>query len=435
MARRRLVWGLVSLGLLALFLSIWIGEPIAMTDPVASPPAPAPTAERPDVRPAAPEKRETIRVAVLASPDEFAAFEEQNRLFRSRHPQIRAELVRLSEEEAKAAADPAHAHRLAQDGDVWLVPNETVLAMAVNGWLLPVDDVFVGAGSQPFAAVMDSVKWNGLSWGVPYDMDPHVLVWNRDVLETLAASLEGGKRILPPEGVEASPSMTWDLWRRFPALLAETEPDMAVLALDPADPSAWLAWFASASGARADLPLADSRASALTREAEDWLAAWGERLLKASGDALPAAVRAGRAAVAVVPHSVALRAREADKDGKLVLDRSGWHRPFAWPRGRSFVVRADTRYPEAARAWIAAFTERDAQWRHFERHRKLPAHRLLFESLTLGEFQAGQAPADAFPQAPPLVTGPDVPERLERLANRWQSVAGGRWTPDEWPDS
>lgn len=434
MARRRLVWVLLSLGLLALFLSIWIGEPAAVTEPVVSPPTPA--AESPDVRPAATEKRETIRVAVMAAPDEFAALNEQNRLFRSRHAQIRAELVRMSEEEAKAATDPANAHHLAQGGDVWLVPNETVLSMAVNGLLLPVDDVFVGgAGSQPFAAVVDSVKWNGLLWGVPYDMDPHVLVWNREVLETLAESLEGGERILPPDGVEASPGMTWDLWRRFPAVLSEMEPDMAVLALDPADPAAWLAWFGAAAGARADLPLAAPRVSPLPREAAEWLAAWGERLLEASGDELPAAVRAGRAAVAVVPHSVALRAREADKDGKLVIDRSGWRRPFVWPRGRSFVVRSDTRYAEAARTWVAEMTERDAQWRHFEEHRKLPVHRSLLESLALGEFRAGQAAADAFPHVPPLAVGPDVPERLEKLAQGWRNVAAGRWTPEEWLDS
>lgn len=431
MARRKLVWLLLSLGLLAIFLSIWVGEPGAVTEPAAPPAAPAP--ESPEARPVVPETRETIRVAAMTAPDEFAALSEQNRLFRLRHAQIRADLVRLSEEEAKAATDPADAHRLLHGADVWLVPNEAVLPLAVNGLILPVDDVFVGdAGSQQFAAVVDSVRWNGLLWGVPYDMDPHVLVWNRDVLETLAETLGDGSRILPPDGAEASPGMTWELWRRLPEALAGKWPDMAVLALDPSDPAAWLSWFGAATGARADLPLAEPRVSPFVREAAEWLSAWGGRLLTAGGEASLAAVRDGRTAAAVVPHSLALRARETDADDKLVIDRSGWRRPFVWPRGRSLVVRSDTRYAEAARIWMAEMTDREAQRRRFAEHGKLPVHRSLLESIALGDFQAGPGPADRFPNAPPLVTGPDLPERLQALAQAWRKVATGELGPEEW---
>ncbi|HEY8530178.1 MAG TPA: extracellular solute-binding protein [Paenibacillaceae bacterium] len=438
MTRRRFIRTMLLIGLPAVFVFLWLSD----SSEVAQPPVPAATmaAAGPEDRPAAPEKSAYIKVALAADPAEFEAFGEVNRWFHLTHPAFRAELVRL---EPVSAAANGYSDAL-RSADVLLMPGESVLAFAVQGLLLPVDDLLVGdAAAQPFEAVMAGVRWNGLVWGVPYDMDPHVLLWNLELLDALTETLSdsGGEEAAVPEaggpdgGVRRQAvRVDWEAWQRLPEAMERMEGGNArhFLALDAADPGAWLAWFGAATGLAADLPLGEANETEEVRQALEWLARWGGLVLEASGEDVLAAVRDGRAAAAVVPHSAALRAAEDDGGGLLAVDYSGWAAPFAWPRARSFVILSGTAHEEAARSWIAEATAPDRQLTHHAGTGRLPVSRALLQANPPAHAGLERAPAGAFPHVASPEYGPHLPQRLRELAEGWRKVAAGEWSPDDW---
>ena len=442
MTRRRYFRIVLLIGLPAVFVFLWFSDP----SDVAQPPVPAATmaAAGPEDRPAAPEESAYITVALTADPAEFEAFGELNRQFHLAHPSFRAELVRL-EPESIAAKGLSHPLPTA---DVLLLPDESVLAFAVLGFLLPVDDLLVGdATAQPFEVLMAGVRWNGLVWGVPFDMDPHVLLWNLEVLDALEETLsdsgsgddafreagrpEGGAR--PADGGHAV-RLDWEAWQRLPEAMERMEGKNArhFLALDAGDPGAWPAWFGAATGLAADLPLGAANETEALRQALEWLAKWGGLVLEASGKDVLAAVKDGRAAAAVVPRSAAIRAAAEDGAGLLAVDYSGWTAPFVWPRGRSFVILSGTAHVEAARAWIAEATAADRQLRHLAGTDRLPVSRALLQAYTPAPAGLERAPAGAFPHVPSRQYGPHLPQRLLELADGWRKVAAGELAPDDW---
>lgn len=441
MTRRRYIRIVLLIGLPAVFVFLWFSDP---TD-VAQPPAPAATmvAAGPEDRPADPPESAYITVALVADPLEFEAFGELNRRFHLANPSFRAELVRL---EPKSAAE-TFANTL-PIADVLLLPGESVLAFAVQGFLLPVDDLLVGdAAVQPFEAVMAGVRWNGLVWGVPFDMDPHVLLWNLEVLDALAESLSdfgGGDAAVREAGEPGGGARSvdgghavrvdWEAWQRLPEAMGRMEGEIArhFLALDADDPGAWPAWFGAATGLAADLPLGAAGETEEVRQALEWLARWGGLVMEASREDVLAAVMDGRAAAAVVPRSAAIRAAAEDGVGLLAIDYSGWTAPFAWPRSRSFVMMSGTAQEEAARAWITEATAADRQLRHLAGTGRLPVSRALLQANTSAFAGLEGAPAGAFPHVPSPEYGPHLPQRLLELAEGWRKIAAGEWSPEDW---
>jgi len=450
MTGRRFIRTMLLIGLLAVFVFLWMSDP----SEVAQPPVPTATmaVSRTEDQPAAKEESAFIKVALAVDPEELSSFEEINKRFHLQHPAFGAELVRLEPEDTPADGDVyGDVLRMA---DVLLLPGEAVLSFAVNGLILPVDDLLVGdATAQPFfEAVMSGVRWNGLVWGVPYDMDPYVLLWNLEVLGELAQALadsgaedlgaRGADGAFPPADGGQAVRIGWEAWKKLPEALEGMEngdlaPDREengkyLLALDPAEPGAWLAWFGTATGLRADLPLGAADEAEEVREALEWLGNWGGRVLAAPGGDVLAAVRDGRAAAAAVPHSAALRAVEESGSGLLAVDRSGWNAPFAWSRVRSLVILSGTGNEEAARAWVAAATDPEQQRRHHARTGKLPVSRALLQTALPAHSALGQASAGAFPHAPSPEFGPQLPERLRQLAEGWGKIAAGQWSAEDW---
>jgi len=440
MTGRRFIRTMLLIGLVAVFVFLWISDP----SEVAQPPVPTATmaATGAEDQPEAREESAFIRVVLPVDAEELPSFEELNERFHLRHPAFRAELVRLDPEDAPADGGDAYGDVL-RTGDVLLLPGEAVLSFAVSGRIMPVDDLLVGdAAAQPFEAVMAGVRWNGLVWGVPYDMDPYVLLWNLDVLEELAqAWADPGAADTGVRGFDGGQALKigWEAWKKLPEAMdgLENGVDGAekgeyLLALNPADPGAWLAWFGAATGLRADLPLGAADEADKVREALQWLEKWGGRVLAAPDGEVLAAIRDGRAAAAVVPHSAALRAVEDAGAGLLAVDRSGWTAPFAWPRVRSLVVLSGTANEEAARAWVAAATDPENQRRQHAGTGKLPVSRALLQATLPAHSALRQAADGAFPHVPSPEFGPRLPERLRQLAEGWRNIAAGEWSVEDW---
>ncbi|MBB6673239.1 extracellular solute-binding protein, partial [Cohnella nanjingensis] len=369
-----------------------------------------------------------LRAVAVMSEAAFKTLEQQNARFALRHPDIHVALTRVDPKDADALLDS----RL-DDGraaDLALVPNEWVKTLAVAGVLLPADAAFVGeALSDQFDALAAPLKWNGYIWGVPRSMDPYVLVWNRNVLGALHR--EDGSALARPLRAEE--------WPALPKLLQDAGLGASWLTLDASDPYAVLSWFGAAAGERADALLSDQgkawngqaldailamppeeRVGIQKREADSrfWTAF-------AAGGTLAAVVRYSEAAAAIA----GLPKTAADA---LQIDRAGWEQPYVWASGESFALSARTRHEEAAKTWMAQMASSANQLQNYADSGLLPVFPSLYTAGAGIAPNLANASLQSFPNQAPSATGPEVPNRLRRLAGLWEQWLDGRIGLDEW---
>ena len=413
---------LVLLAIAVLLLSLWDSAPAPTTESIL-------TSEGAEASPPAADEQEPnaeLKVTAVASSSDFAALSRQNESFRLRYPDIRVELARM---------DPAEADLLwerelwsAEDSDLWLVPNERVKALAVAGELMPADGVFVGeAISEPFDVLLSQVRWNGYIWGVPRDMDPHVIVWNRETLRELGNDAD-------PLSVPLSLAE----WRELALKLAETGGDADWLAIDDTDPLALLAWVGSAARLREDAVLDGTSwtgSGEAFEQALSLLAEFREGVRTGPQNAAFWRTFAEEGVAAVARHSEALLALDALPEAasdRLHLDRSSWERAFVWPGGQSFVLSAKSQHEEAAQLWAAEMTSKDNQLQNYRDSRKLPVYRSLFSAAGSVPIPLHEAGTGAFPNMPALASGPDAAERLSELGAAWNGLMDGSVTVEDW---
>ncbi|MFC4599394.1 extracellular solute-binding protein [Cohnella hongkongensis] len=423
MARRKLALVFLLLCVMVLLLSPWADAPTSTSVPVVAPPGGAALVEEPEQA----EEVARLTIEVALEEPEFRALSDRNDDFKSRNPGIEAELRRVAPEQAYDAF--RRASELEEAADVMLFRNEWVAEFASAGHLFPADSAFVGkALGEQFEALSGPLKWNGYLWGVPRDMDPHVLVWNSDLLRAWL-------------GEDASLPLTPEQWETAAAGAgAEEGGGAAWLAIDPADPFALLAWVENYAQTRTD--------ELWTQESEPWEGT--ERgqalaLLERNRESVRferdvrESIRAqaqGQVLAAVMPYSEAIRLAPPGEDGEgrpeLAIDHSGWKLPFVWPRGSSFVISSRTEAEEAAAAWIAEMTGEQAQLSNLEEQGKLPVFSSLYEAdRRLADLLAGRS-GQAFPDQAPLLYGPEAVRRLDEVGRLWSRFAGGELTREQW---
>jgi maltose-binding protein MalE len=419
----------VVLGLMVLFLSPWTSSPV---------PAPKPQAVTEDqaVKPlpvsdlAAETEPAELTVAAVIDEEGFKRLQAQNDSFRLRHPEIGVAWLRIDPDAPSLLSAIRDSVR---EADVLLLPNEWIRELAVGGYLLPADSAYVGeALSEQFSAVVSQMRWNGYLWGVPLDMDPYVLVWNRNVLEALRT--EGGEPdLVPPLGAEQ--------WQNLPKRMADKGLIASWLAIDENDPLAFLGWLGAVTGRREDAlfdrtddiwsdPALD-RALSLLAEQRSGIAA-----VKPEG-AFWSAFAARRYAAAVVRSSEALRGIAALPDSAaaaLRIDRAAWESPFVWPAGSSFAVSSRTEHEDAARAWMAEMSEADKQLQNYEKSGKLPTLRTLYEGVAGIPVPIADAGSRSFPNQPSLAAEPDLPALFLRLGGLYSKWLAGDLTVEAWKE-
>ncbi|MEO3947433.1 extracellular solute-binding protein [Gorillibacterium sp. CAU 1737] len=148
----------------------------------------------------------TLHVSVSLGEAEWKSLQALNAEFLKSHNNVSVKLENLSSSERYTAWKKAG--QFGTGPDVMLLDNGWVQEFAALGFLYPVSEYFTtDRQSQYLPVVLDQVKWNGYLWGVPKDIDPYILVWNRKTAEengwkkapsTSAELIEWNRKLLAP---------------------------------------------------------------------------------------------------------------------------------------------------------------------------------------------------------------------------------------------
>ncbi|TFE31717.1 extracellular solute-binding protein [Cohnella luojiensis] len=371
--------------------------------------------------------KEISRLAVeVALPErEYQLLTEQNDQFMLSHPDIIVELRRIDPEQAYSTFK--RSSEMGESADIMLLSNDWVKEFASSGYLLPTDAAFVGkALAEQFDAIVAPLKWNGYTWGVPREMDPFVMVWNKGKLHEWL-------------GEDVTLPLTIEQWFTLANMSSEHAEAMSWLSIDRKDPLALLAWLENATDERSD--------GLWEKEDEPWTGSLHEQALMllqqhratlnvttSSSDTI-LALKQGTTIAGLLPYSEASAVVEEPRlgsDPNLELDHLTWRLPYVSPRANCFAISSSTDAEEAAYVWISEMTDDQSQLRQLDELNKLPVYRSLYDSdRKLSNLLPGRT-GQTFPNQAPLHTGPDQVARLARLSNLWSRLAAGQVTVAEW---
>lgn len=122
----------------------------------------------------------TLKVAVSMSPSEFSLLNTQSTQYMQSHVGVTVILENTPQKDFYSKMKKAN--QLGDAPDLMLLDNNWVHEFAALGFLHPADDYFIGEQqAQGITLLMNQVKWNGYLWGIPKDVDPYILVWNKKV--------------------------------------------------------------------------------------------------------------------------------------------------------------------------------------------------------------------------------------------------------------
>jgi maltose-binding protein MalE len=182
-----------------------------------------------------------LKVTVSMKSAEFAVLQKQSAQYTAAHQGINVELNNLPETDAYSTLKKEN--QLGDGPDLMLLNNSWVNEFAALGFLHPMDEFFTGEQqSHGITALMDQVKWNGYLWAIPKDVDPYILVWNKN----LAAD---NKLDHSPNTIEE-----WLAWNK--AMMHPEEGKYGIY-IDASDPYAFLSLISTLgeNGSDSTLPL------------------------------------------------------------------------------------------------------------------------------------------------------------------------------------
>lgn len=164
---------------------------------------PVPPQQRPEI----PESDQgPIKIGVQLSAKELGQLQLLNERFMQ---ETGADIEITPLEAGEAISESLLLHlSLGEGPDVILMDSHYIKALAMNGYLLPVDasQATIPNGDM-LNGLLTPVRWNGYQWAMPFDVDPYILTWHN-------------------QGEEGSPFKI---------------PDNPMLSFDPEDPYAFAA--------------------------------------------------------------------------------------------------------------------------------------------------------------------------------------------------
>ncbi|SFS85400.1 ABC transporter substrate-binding protein [Paenibacillus sp. BC26] len=315
------------------------------------------SADKPQVVDGDEQDRTTLSIAVSMDEAEYRYWQGENEHFSLSHPQITIQMTNIHNEDADEARKKASEN--GEPFDLMLLDNDRVREFAVQGFLLPVDDIVSGdTAADQMEALTSMVKWNGSLWGVPLDCNPLLVVWQKNLLK--AAGLSA-----PPKDLEELKATV--------ATLVATNPNLSPFNLntnDPKEMAAWMGMFKENSEAAANLsPFTITQKEQLYFAAE--YAAQIYRLAPAQQkNQLLGAFGAGTLMSAVMPWTL-YRSLSDEERGLLAIGSTTG--PVVRANGRSFVMLAGTERLSEASAYITEMTSTEAQLDHYRTLGRLPS--------------------------------------------------------------
>ncbi|MCM3337065.1 extracellular solute-binding protein [Paenibacillus sp. MER TA 81-3] len=345
-----------------------------------------------------------LKVAVHLSPMSFIQMRKLNQTFID-ETGIFVELVNANDEQA--SEQWPRELQMQDSADIILTDSNSVEWYAQKGWLLPMDPPSNGSEASP-AWLNDRIKWNGYTWAEPAQLDPYVLVWNKDKLKfgtPLPSKWEDWKQLfasketsLPSVGQQGS------------GALGGGEPKKEDQTAVPSDetpptdqlPATWFAWHEQDDYAllsmlwRLGLLMPESNpspdgqkdwvttrtvngagATAVTwsqhvSELEPYLTHFKAWKKEASGSETWDLLKSGEIGFAIVPYSEAV----LEVSDPLVIEPPGEVKLPAglWVASRSYVIAAHSPNEAEARRWIDYMTRLSVQHDWYDTLSVLPVH-------------------------------------------------------------
>ncbi|MFF2482865.1 extracellular solute-binding protein [Paenibacillus sp. NPDC058071] len=353
--------------------------------PGTSNPAPVFTSEQgggPDFVPAAREgageQVDRILVNVSMSPEEYMKLKEANNRFMMKYPNS-VVLINNIESGKDAYGSWKEKLQVGNAPDIMLMDSGWIQEFAVRGYLRSADGSAIAdtLSNQP-VKLLSPLKWNGYLWGIPYDADPYLQVWNRSKLEE--------------EGLREPPA-DWTLYQSLVQKMQAADPELVPIHLTPGNLDQLLFWLDSwPSGGGKDAAYMTSGSAKAKEEQLRWLTAiagWG-------GTTPPQPVNRlfvgsemeRRKQLSTVIRWSDYRALSEREQNKLVLDKSGLRHP--WLNGRSFAVSAASEQPFIAFSWIKEMLSATVQEQNYQLSGRLPANNLLYGLTESGGYSSNR---------------------------------------------
>lgn len=151
-----------------------------------------------------------LHVDVSMSDEAFQVLEALNKTFMERHADIK---VFMKNHPRDTLYEHLHrAFRLGDAADIMLLDNEKVLQYAVLARLQPMDDYYTSESEAEYIPTLtEQLRWNGYTWGIPYQVQPYVVAFNKSAwfeltgddqpagIEQLMQAYQTGQLIFHPQ--------------------------------------------------------------------------------------------------------------------------------------------------------------------------------------------------------------------------------------------
>lgn len=276
-----------------------------------------------------------IKVGVQLNADELRKLNMLNERFMD-ETGAEIEIVPLDTNEGQKESFLLHM-TLGEGPDILLMDTHYIKALAMNGYLLPVDaSQAVMPGEDTLNGLLPPLQWNGYQWGMPFDIDPYVMTWQ--------TKGNDGAGFEMPKSRKA--------WQEY----FELHKKSPVFSFDPNDPYAFGAAVHALEGDPSkpeqevlDMLIRDMNQTLEAAQVEEDTGIKGQE--GSSGK--------GKATVVIEPYS-----SFSDKDAEgvsiaLAMGKAHLNTPVV--RTRSFAVSAQVESSALAMKWITYMTGKDMQ--------------------------------------------------------------------------
>lgn len=370
----------------------------------------------------------TLKAQVSMEPKEFELLQKLAKQFADAHNGISVEVENIS---AKEAYDKwKKASQMGDAPDLMLLDNTWVHEFAALGFLQPVDEFFSGdQQAQRFATLMNQVKWNGYIWGVPKDVDPYILAWNKKT----AAELKSDHAPETPEELAA--------WNK--ALLKPEEGKYGVY-VDPNDTMGFMVLVSSLTGAWQQADKVWPNEAAAQKTLESFLApqeeVWSGKLLSKNypvpGTNWSAWDLLNKGKIGVLITTASDFRRNAKEDiGIAALPAVGGKENGVWLKGRSFVVSSRSKNVKLLMDWIKEMTNPETEISFWNETKTLPAQTLSYNLPPLRGDEYIRSYDWLIRQGKVLPESADTPKHVTALQSELQRLWKGEISVKQWMES
>jgi ABC-type glycerol-3-phosphate transport system substrate-binding protein len=376
-----------------------------------------------------------IKVAVSFSANEFAVLQQLKTQYEAVHPGITITVENVAASEAYQIWKKQS--QLGEAPDIMLLDNGWVNEFAALGYLYPVDEFFTTEQQLlQFEPILAQNKWNGYIWGVPKEIDPYILVYNK-------------KRI--SESPLGRPPQSADELVALQKAISNPAEGLLGLQLPPKDARAFFSFLWSMGGAthhplqsqKQELSLNQSINQQVLElffgvNAEEGKA---DSPTNESGNTKPAALRMVSPYASVAPWIDVAKGKTAMLIAPYSDYRQNMSNEIGWIKlpsvkegvgsggllkGRSFVVSSRSTVQKEAYEWIRRMTDLESQVKLWSAGGAGPAQLSAYKTELLQQDPDYKQLVQSIESGRAFPAEPDLPQKMALLGAQLDKLWGGK---------